>query len=47
MISRVMDSGMVTTMPSSSPSVDSSTWPSLSQIMNCKSDTVAAKETNC
>ena len=41
-----MSSGMVTTRPLSDASVDSSTWPSTSQIMKSTSDTVAAKDAN-
>ena len=47
MISRVIFAGMVTVMPVRSLSVESSTWPSRSQIIKCTSDTVAAKEASC
>ena len=47
MTSRVMVSGMVTTLPSRALSVESSTCPSVSQIMKCTSDTMAAKEASC
>lgn len=46
-ISRVIFAGMVTVMPVRSLSVESSTWPSRSQIIKCTSDTVAAKEASC
>ncbi|SCJ08682.1 Uncharacterised protein [uncultured Blautia sp.] len=42
--SAVISSGIVTTSPLRDASVDSSTWPSTSQIRKSTSDTVAAKE---
>ena len=47
MMLRVISAGIVSTLPSKVSSVDSSTWPSSSQIIKSTSDTIAAKDASC